>query len=212
MPLVTAVKPQKNQKRINIYLDGKFGFGIDLENFVKLGLKVEQELSDKEVTEIVKKSEFKKTGDKFLRFATLRPRSEKELRDWLKRKKIHESMHKDLFNRLKRLDLVDDKGFAEWWVGQRHEFKPRGVRALAQELRMKGIDREIVEQVLMDTPINEEKIARELLDKKAYKWKSLPKREAQQKMGQFLARKGFGWEIIRKVLGGQEVDHFGSKE
>lgn len=200
MPIITSIKPQKNKKRINVYLDYKFGFGIDLDNFVLLGLKVEQELSDKEVAEIVKKAEFQKTYDKFLKFAMLRPRSEKELEGWLKRKEVHESMHKDLFNRLKRMELVDDKKFAEWWVEQRGTFKPRGIRALAQELRIKGIDREVIEQVLMETPMNEEKIAKELLQKKMYRWKNLPKREARQKMGQFLARKGFDWEIISRVV------------
>jgi len=40
MPVITSIKAQKNQKRVNIYLDGKFSFGLDLENFMKLQLKV----------------------------------------------------------------------------------------------------------------------------------------------------------------------------
>jgi regulatory protein len=201
MPLVTAFKPQKNKKRINIYLDGKFGFGIDLENFMMLGLKVEQELSDKEVEEIVKKSEFQKTLDKLLRFVTLRPRSEKEIKDWFKRRKVYESLHKELFNRLNRLGLIDDEKFAQWWVEQRSLFKPRGKRALEMELRMKGIKKEVIGQVLSDIEVDEEKVARELLNKKSYRWKNLPKREARAKMSAFLARKGFNWEAIEKVLG-----------
>lgn len=200
MPTITAIKPQRNKKRVNIYLDGKFGFGIDLENFVALGLKVEGELSDKEIEDIVKKSEFQKTLDKLLRFATLRPRSEKEIKDWFKRRKVHESLHKELFNRLNRLDLIDDAKFAQWWVEQRSSFKPRGKRALEMELRMKGIKKEVIGQVLSNIKVDEEKVARELLNKKSYKWKSLPKREATVKMSAFLARKGFNWEVIEKVL------------
>ena len=200
MPTITAIKPQKNKKRVNIYLDGKFGFGIDLGNFVTLGLKVERELSDKEVEEIVKKSEFQKTLDKLLRFATLRPRSEKEIKDWFKRRKVYESLHKELFKRLNRLDLIDDTKFAQWWVEQRNSFKPRGKRALEMELRMKGIKKEIIREVLEETEVDEKKIAKELLDKKSYRWKNLPKREARAKMSAFLARKGFNWEVIEKVL------------
>ena len=200
MPLVTAIKPQKNKKRVNIYLDGKFGFGIDLENFVMLGLKVERELSDKEVEEIVKKAQFQKTLDKLLRFATLRPRSEKEIKDWFKRRKVYESLHKELFNRLNRLDLIDDTKFVQWWVEQRSSFKPRGKRALEMELRMKGIKKEVIREVLEETEVDEKKIAKELLDKKSYKWKNLPKREARAKMSAFLARKGFNWETIEKII------------
>ena len=201
MPIITSIKPQKNRKRVNVYLDDKFGFGLDLENFVTLGLRVERELSDKEVEEIVKKAEFQKTLDKLLRFATLRPRSEKEIKDWFQRRKVHESLHRELFNRLNRLDLIDDEKFAQWWVEQRSSFRPRGKRALEMELRMKGIKKEVIGQVLANIKLDEEKVAGELLSKKSYKWRLLPKREARAKMGAFLARKGFNWEIIEKVLG-----------
>jgi len=200
MPLVTAIKPQKNKKRVNIYLDGKFGFGIDLENFVMLGLKVERELSDKEVEEIVKKAQFQKTLDKLLRFATLRPRSEKEIKDWFKRRKVYESLHKELFNRLNRLDLIDDEKFAQWWVEQRMAFKPRGKRVLGQELRQKGVDKEIIEETLSGIKLDETKVAGELLKKKAYRWEKLPRLEARRKMAQFLGRKGFAWETIEKII------------
>jgi len=200
VPRITAIKPQKNQKRLNVYLDQEFGFGIDLENFTKLGLRVEQDLSDSQVEEIVKKAEFQKTLDKLLNFATLRPRSNKEIKDWLKRKKIHQSLNIELFNRLNRLDLVNDRAFALWWINQRQEFKPRGKKILSYELKLKGIDKEIIDEVLEDTPIDEKKIAWELLEKKSYRWKSLDKKIAKQKMYQFLARKGFDWTIIEKVV------------
>jgi len=200
MSIITAIKPQKNQKRVNIYLDGKFGFGIDLENFVKLGLKVEQELSEKEIEEIIKKAEFQKTLDKLLRFATLRPRSEKEINDWLKRKRVHESIHRELFNRLNRLDLVDDRDFSKWWIEQRQAFRPKSLRILNNELRIKGVKKEIIEDVLGNTRIDEASIAKELLKKKNYKWKNLPKLEERKKMSEFLARKGFGWEVISKLI------------
>lgn len=201
MSTITSIKSQKNGKRVNIYLDGKFGFGIDLENFVKLNLKVDQELADEEIEEIIKKAEFQKTLDKLLKYATLRPRSEKEVKDYFKRKKVHESLYKELFNRLKRLELIDDEKFAEWWVEQRLEFKFKSKRELEFELRNKGIKKEKIEEVLRKTKIDEEKTARELLEKKAYKWHALSQQEARQKMSQYLAGKGFGWEVIEKVIG-----------
>src|SRR3989344_2766637 len=88
MAVITSIKPQRNGKRVNIYLDGKFGFGIDLENFIGLGLKVEQELTEDQLTQIIDKAEFTKVLNNLLNFATLRPRSTKELKDWLRRKKL----------------------------------------------------------------------------------------------------------------------------
>lgn len=206
MPVITAIKPQKSQKRVNIYLDGKFGFGIDLENFMKLRLKVEQELMDEEIEKIVKKAEFQKTLDRLLKFATLRPRSEKEMKDYFKRKKIHESLLKELFNRLNRLDLIDDQKFAEWWIDQRLEFKFKSKRELISELRLKGIDKDVIEDVLSESNINEEKAARQLMEKRGYKWKNLPKREANQKKYQYLAGKGFSWDVISKVVDRNDLE------
>jgi regulatory protein len=200
MPKITQIKPQKNKKRVNIYLDGEFGFGLDLENFIKLGLKVGQEFSEEELNEIIKKAEFQKTLDKLLRFATLRPRSKKEINTWYAKYQVHESLHKKLFNRLKRLDLIDDEKFAKWWVEQRMSFRPKGKRILNYELGIKGIDRDIIEKVLSETQIDEAKTAKELLEKKLYRWKNLDRLKAQKKMSDFLARKGFEWEVIKNAI------------
>lgn len=200
MPIITSIKQQKNKNRINVYLDGEFSFGIDLDNFVLLHLKVDQELTEREIEEIVKKAEFQKTYGKLLRFATLRPRSEKEVKDYFRRKKVHESLHKKLFEKLKHLELVDDEKFAKWWVEQRQAFKPKSLRILKQELRIKGIKKETIEEVLGETKVDEEKMARELVEKKSYKWKNLLPREAKLKISQYLAGKGFGWEVIEKVV------------
>lgn len=200
MPRISAIKPQRSKKRVNIYLDGKFGFGLDLENYVKFGLKVEQDLSESEIAKIVKEAEFQKILNKLLKFATLRPRSKKEVEDWFRKRKVHESIRKSLFNKLKHLKLVDDEKFAEWWVEQRTSFRPRGKRLLESELLSKGIKREIIKDVLSKAAIDEVEIARKLLEGKRYRWEKLDEIKARRKMSAFLARKGFGWGIIKNVV------------
>jgi regulatory protein len=171
-----------------------------LDNFVLLHLKVNQELTEKEVEEIVKKAEFQKVLDKLLRFAMVRPRSEKEVTDYFRRKKVHESLHEKLLEKLKHLELLDDEKFTKWWIDQRANFKPKPKRILIQELRIKGITKEVIDEVLGEEVMDEEKMARELLEKRAYKWKNLPAREAHQKISQYLAGKGFSWDVISKVV------------
>jgi regulatory protein len=200
MPIITSIKQQKKKDRVNVYLDNKFGFGIDLDNFVLLHLKVDQELTDDEVAEIVKTAEFQKTWDKLLRFAMVRPRSEKEITDYFRRKEVHSSLYPNLLKKLKHLNLLNDIEFAKWWVGQRIEFKSKSKRVIQMELRQKGIKKEIIDEVLEETPMDEEKMARELLAKKAYKWEHLEPRLTQQKKSQYLAGKGFGWDVIEKVV------------
>jgi regulatory protein len=98
------------------------------------------------------------------------------------------------------LDLIDDEKFAKWWVEQRMSFRPKGKRILNYELGIKGIDRDIIEKVLSETQIDEAKTAKELLEKKLYRWKNLDRLKAQKKMSDFLARKGFEWEVIKNAI------------
>ncbi|MBI2103413.1 RecX family transcriptional regulator [Candidatus Woesebacteria bacterium] len=200
MPIVTSIKQQKNKNRVNIYLDGKFGIGLDLDNFVKLNLKVEENLTEREIEKIKNTADFAKIYNNLLRFATLRPRSEKEINNWLYRKKVPENFKRKLFNKLNRLELVGDEKFAKWWIDQRQTFRPKSLRIMKHELRMKGIDKEIIEKVLAGAGIDEVKNARVLLEKKSYRWKELASQDKRKKMTEFLARKGFGWEVVKEVV------------
>ncbi len=192
MPQITSIKQQKKKERVNVYLDYKFGFGIDLDNYAILGLKVGQELTEERIQEIIRKAEFQKVLDKLLRFAYLRLRSEKEIRDWLYRKKVPDVIHKDLFSKLKYFELLDDEKFARWWVDQRQEFRPKSKRILEQELKVKGIDREIIKQVLSENKIDESKIAIELLKRRNL--------SDNRKMVEYLVRKGFDFEIAKNAV------------
>jgi regulatory protein len=204
MPKITAIKSQKSKKRVNIYLDDKFGFGLDLENFVKLGLRVEQELTEEEIKTIIKKAEYQKTSDKLLMFATLRPRSEKEIKTWFYKKQVPESIQSQLIDKLIKLELLNDEAFAKWWVEQRQSFKPKGKSALKAELISKGINRTIIDKVLSSSDLDEKGQARQLVEKKLYRWQGLPELERKKKISDFLLRKGYSWEVIKGILKDEE--------
>jgi regulatory protein len=200
VPVITSFKPQKNGKRVNVYIDDKFGFGIDLINFAQNNLKIGLELTDEKLKEIVRKAEFQKTLDKTLRFATLRPRSEKEIKDYFRRKKVHESIHAELFEKLKHFGLIDDEAFTKWWIEQRMSFKPKGKKALLNELAGKGIKKEVSEEVLGKLEINESVVARDLIVRNARKWERYDPKDASKKKAEYLARKGFSWDVVKGVL------------
>jgi regulatory protein len=200
MPTITAIKPQKNQKRVNIFLDNKFGFGLDLENFVKLSLKVEQELDEKEIKKIKETSDKTKILNRALTFLTIRPRSEKEIKDWMRRKKIDGSFYEYIFEKVKDLNLIDDLSFAKWWVEQRQSFSPKTKKILTNELKIKGVKNEIITEVLSETEIDEVKMAKDLVNKKSYKWQRFDEKTRRQKISQYLFGKGFDWNVISNVV------------
>lgn len=200
MPVITSIKAQKNQKRVNINLDGSFGFGLDLENFMKLQLKVNQELTQEEINEIIKKAELSKSFDKTLRFVMTRSRSMKEVKDYFRRKEIDKSIQQTIVDRLTKLELLDDEKFAKWWVSQRLEFKSKSKKDITFELRQKGIDSNTIKNILDDSEIDEVKIASELIFKKLYKWQKYDEKTRKQKMMQYLVGKGFSWDVINDVV------------
>lgn len=147
--------------------------------------------------------EEEKIYNRILRFATLRPRSEKEVHLWFKRKKVYPELAERVFNRLKSLGLVDDTAFAKWWVDQRLTFHPKSRRALSVELRQKGVDREIIEQAL--EVVDDKSVASSLVRRRLLRLVCLQTEVRQKKLSDFLARRGFSWETIKEVID-NEVD------
>lgn len=140
--------------------------------------------------------------DKFfngsLRFLSYRPRSEKEVRDNLVKKKAPVEIIETIIERLKEHKFIDDKEFASWFVEQRTAAKPKAARIIKMELKQKGISEEIIDDLplVIDDLVN----AKKLLDKKFARYKDLERDEIYKKLGSFLARRGFDWDTIKKAI------------
>ena len=207
MSIITDIKPQKNKKRVNIYLDGKFAFALPAETLVKAGLKLGQKLSEKQIENLIFKNEFQKLLDKVYRILSLRPRSEKEIEDYLKKKiwkfredqsKTKDKMIGEIISVLKEQKLIDDLAFAAWWVEQRAAFRPRGKMALRMELRRKGVDQEFIDEAIKK--VDELSLAKKAAQKKLKAFKKLDPHEFREKMSAFLARCGFSWGVVKVVI------------
>lgn len=214
MPIITSINPQKNKKRVNVYLDDKFGFGLDLENFMKLDLKVGQFLSDQEISEIIDKSDLGKIYENLLRFAVRRPRSEKEINIWFRKKEVDMDVGEVLVNRLKKLELVDDEKFARWWINQRTEFKPSGKLKIKKELFNKGIDSKLVDRLLSDLLDTNDQfvLGKKILEKRLPRWEILNNEERYKKAFSFLATRGFDFEIIKRIFDDLGIKRYNSEE
>ncbi len=215
MGKITDIVPQKkNPKRVNIFLDEEFAFGISTEILFEKRIEVGQTLTEKQIANFIELDQVERLLNKALNFLSFRPRSEKEIREHLLRKGKLKDIHKSdsekyqyeksvekVINKLKRLSQINDKEFAKWWVEQRGKFKPRGERLVKVELFQKGIDRDIIDEVIeKDEESNEEDLAERAALKKANSYRKYDSNDFRNKMGQFLARRGFGWNVIKKVV------------
>jgi len=136
-----------------------------------------------------------------LKFLARRPRSEREVKDYLKKKKVPDEQIEMILSKLREQKFVNDYEFATWWIEQRTRFRPKGRRVIEIELQQKGISREIVKELRIKNHesrgSDEKELARNLIQKRIAKYKELSRQELYQKLGGFLARRGFDLDIIK---------------
>ena len=145
-------------------------------------------------------------------FLKFRPRSEKEIRDYLYKKvaKTHWSREDadKIIENLKEQELIDDGKFVEWFIRQRMTLKPKGERVLRRELLQKGIDEELIDKYFSQNVVDEEALARQILEVRWPRFKNLDSRKRFEKAVSFLGRRGFGFDVIKKTVKKLENESF----
>ena len=135
-----------------------------------------------------------------LNFISYRPRSTKEVADHLGKKSFDKTACDHAVRRLNELGYLDDAAFARFWVESRTAHRPKGKRALNWELRQKGVADAIIEDVLARFAGNEAALARAAARKRAATLDSSDFAAFRGKLGTFLARRGFGYEVVEQVV------------
>jgi len=198
MPRITAIEPQqKNPQRVNIYLDGEFTFG--LAHVVAAWLRAGDELDEEKIARLRADDERETAYQKALHFLSYRPRSSAEIRQNLTKRGISASLVEETLARLQGAGLVNDEAFARAWVENRNEFRPRSKTALRMELRRKGLDDELIQTVL-EEQVDEQALAFEAARKYVRRLAGLDWPEFRQKLGGFLARRGFSYTTLSPVV------------
>ncbi len=193
---ITALEIQKrNKERVNVYLDGEFAFGLPIIEAARL--KKGQELSEEEIAALRAIDDVTRAFDMAVTLLARRPYSTAEIRRYLETKEIADPVVQEALSRLEQRGYVDDRAFAQYWLENREQFRPRGPRALQFELRQKGIAEDIIASVLEGMDSHD--AAYRAASEKARRLRGLSRRDFQQKLGAFLARRGFDYDIVREV-------------
>lgn len=144
-------------------------------------------------------------------FLKFRQRSVKEMREYLKKKNTPDHILERVITQLTAEKFLNDAEFARQWMQSRARFKPKGKRIVIMELKQKGITQDVIESVMNeetpdDVPTEQEQLAL-LVSQKMGKYTGLSRQEIYQKLGAYLGRKGFSWDMIKK-----SIDHALEKE
>jgi regulatory protein len=212
MGQITDIQPGKrNPSRVNIYLDGKFAFAISRESKIVNKLKINDNLFESKIQELIFDDQVERLYEKAIKFLSYRPRSEKEVFDNLLRKlkltdkgedekKNFQKSIEKVLEKLKKLEFLNDREFTTWWVEQRTKFKKTSPRIIKSELFKKGIDKEIIEEIFAKVEIDPFELALSSGRKKLNSYKNLDSKTFREKMSRFLASRGFDWEIVKRVV------------
>ena len=130
--------------------------------------------------------------EKISRFVAIRPRSEREIDLWLRKKRVDTNEALELKEKLHSLDLLDDLAFATWWIDQRNTFRPKGKKLLIYELKQKGVKGGVIEEALGASDFDERELAKRVVAK-------YDQREPE-KLVTLLQRRGFSWETISGIM------------
>lgn len=214
---ITDISSQvRNKDRVNISVDGKYRFSLDIFQVGELGVKVGKEYTEQELVELEIESQFGKLYARALEYCMMRPHSAKEVRDYLWRKtrstktrnkKTGEVIEREgvsqmvtdrVYDRLVTKGYIDDEKFARYWVENRNVTKGSSVRKLVAELRAKGVERSVIDGELEKSSRSDDDELKKVLAKKRTKY------DDEQKLIAYLARQGFSYDDIKSAL--SEVD------
>lgn len=194
---ITALTFQKrNKDRVNVYLDGRFAFGLAAIEASRL--HVGQTLRDHEITELRRRDEIERAYERALNYLSYRPRSEWEVQRNLRQKDIDDPVIDVVVGRLTRAGLLDDGEFARYWVDNRVRFNPRGLRGLRHELRQRGVSRSIIDETLATLDV--EAAARKAAEVGARRFSQAAPRDFRRKLQAYLARRGFSYVVIKPLV------------
>lgn len=196
--IITAVERQVRGggKRANVFVDGRYAFSLTIE--LAAGLRVGSAINASTTARLLNEDQRTRVYDAALRFLGARPRSEREIRQRLAKHQFAPEMIDGVIERLRRIGLVDDAAFAEYWVEQRQTHRPRGGRLLKQELRLKGVDVDTATAAIPDE--DDAEGAYRAAVRKAHSLRALDERTFKQRLGAFLQRRGFDYETTRSVV------------
>jgi regulatory protein len=198
---VTALRPTKRDPdRIAVDLDGSFAFALPAQLVADERIEVGDALDEARVSALLAAEQASRATEAALVFLGYRPRSEKEVRDRLRRGGYDQEAIDHAISRLHEWRYLDDADFARRWVENRTTHRPRGKRLLQQELRHKGIDTETAREAIAEVDLDEAGAAEGLARRRLPSYAGDDPAAIRRRLGAYLARRGYGYDVIRVAL------------
>lgn len=204
--IVTSIaQAKKNIERVNLYLDNEFWIGLDKDNLIKYGLFKGMKLDEAKKKEIEKASVDGKLLEKAMNFIMIRPRSVKEMQDYLVlRRGLTAEESQSFISILQSRGYLSDLEFTKWYSENRLASGFHGINKIKAELIKKGVSSEIINSVLSEkkeeSKDDQAERIKEYIKKVSKSIKSKDQYEFKNKLIQRLMSRGYGYDQVKSVL------------
>ncbi len=203
MGRITDIKAQKNTKRLSIFVENRFAFGISKEQWLFNQKSLGDDLSEIEISRLKQDDTISRMWEKIINFLSFRPRSEKETREKIGqiREKIEvtDEEVERLLEKLKQHRYLDDLDFGLWWAEQRIG-QNKGPKLIVQELYRKGLSAETIDKIGVEKFGDEDEQIKILLEKNQWRFHVPDPQKRFKKTADFLIRRGYSWETIKPLI------------
>jgi regulatory protein len=202
---------RRGRNRVSVRFEA--GSGLAVDRNLAAQLHIGQVLSEDEIARLEAEDVVEQAVRWAVGLVARRPRSEAEIRQGLRKKKIEIVQQDRVIDRMRTQGWLDDRAFADAWVDNRRAFRPRSTQALRAELRQKGVGTEDIEAALAGH--DDEAAAADAARKAARRWSSLNPEAFRQRLVGYLMRRGFDYRtsastarMVREELagGGEETE------
>lgn len=184
----------KNLNRVNVFIDGKYSFSLDVAQVVDFGIKIGRVLSETELEEMKRASEFGKAYQRALEWVLVRPRSVRELKDYLKRRERKSEAE------IKKREWQKEREIADLIArGEDAKARQTSKKVLKYDTQQKyDFTDLIVERLCERGYVDDRKFAAWYVENRFVK-----KGVSQKRLRMELVKKGIGQDVIEEVLDGR---------
>ncbi|MHB1865243.1 MAG: regulatory protein RecX [Candidatus Saccharimonadales bacterium] len=193
---ITKIAKIGKEDKFAVFVDDTLKIFLSGQSILDNELSIGKQISDDQIKELTKASNFDQLYLKALKYLSLRLRSEGEIRQYLKRKGATPDQQKSVITRLKAMDLINDERFTEAFVHDKLMVTPASKRKISYELKKKYIAENIIEHSLNNDQISDLDSLKKLITIK----RRQSKYQDDLKLMQYLVRNGFNYGDVKKIL------------
>jgi len=196
---ITSVERQlRRRQRANLFVDGQYALSLALSLAQEKGLHPGMTIDEAELQGLRTEDERRTAYEAAINLLSYRPRSEKEIRQRLRRRSVAPEVIDETVERLRAAHYLDDAAFAQFWRESRETLSPRSGRLIRSELLFKGVDIDTATSTVED--LDDEEAAYRAAAKRLKSLKDDDCDVFRRRLGGFLTRRGFSYDVVRRTL------------